>query len=59
MELSNREKSAFLMYRMTKPENAETIKEYFPNRIPVSDSDELEEYIRTRFKIRGGYCISA
>ena len=48
MKLTNREMSAFLMYRMPRPEETNTMESFFPNRIPVSNSHELEEYLKGR-----------
>ena len=46
MKLTNTEMSSFLMYRMTKPLETQTIPNAFPNRIPVNNSSELEEHLR-------------
>ena len=46
MKLTNTEMSSFLMYRMTKPLETQTIPNAFPNRIPVTNSSELEEHLR-------------
>ena len=54
MKLTSSEMSSFLMYRMTKPLDTHTILEYFPNRIPVTNSFELEEHLRDRVKTVSG-----
>lgn len=46
MKLTNKEMSSFLMYRLTKPLEIRTIPDTFPNRIPVSNSMELENHLR-------------
>lgn len=48
MKLSTHEMSAFLMYRMTKPQETHTISNFFPNRKPINNSFELENYLRKR-----------
>ena len=48
MKLSDREMSAFLMYRMIRPETTNTIGDYFPNRIPIRTSAELENHLKKR-----------
>lgn len=50
MNLSINEMSSFLMYRMTKPVETQTIQSHFPNRIPVKDSFELEHHIKSRLQ---------
>ena len=55
MKLTNKEMSSFLMYRMTKPIETHTIADAFPNRIPVTDSYELEEHLRSSVQnVSGG-----
>lgn len=54
MKLSSKEQSAFLMYRLIDPKNTNTIKKFFPERIHISDSFELEEHIKNSINsIRG------
>lgn len=48
MRLSNNEMSSFLMYRMTNPMQTHTIPENFPNRVPVTNSYELERHLKER-----------
>ena len=48
MFLSKKEMSSFLMYRMTKPEQVNTIANHYPNRIPIYNSFELESYLEER-----------
>ncbi len=50
MNLSSREMSSFLMYRMISPETTNTINKYFPNRIPIKNSVELEQHLASRVK---------
>ena len=60
MKLSSKEMSSFLMYRMTHPEETHTIEDNYPNRIPVRNSQELEEHLRNSVqKSVGGYCFSS
>ena len=55
MNLSNKEMSSFLMYRMRAPEMTHTIDNHFPNRIPVTISQELEKHLKDRVQnLRGG-----
>ena len=54
MKMTRREMSAFLMYRMPRPQETHTLKEYFPNRIPIHNSTELEEYLSERVKATAG-----
>ena len=58
MKLSNNEMSSFLMYRMTNPIETHTIPNNFPNRIPVTDSYELEEHLKERVKSVAGPCTA-
>ncbi len=46
MQLSSKEMSSFLMYRMVNPLDTHTISDEFPNRIPITNSHELEEHLR-------------
>ena len=48
MQLNGRQISAFLMYRMTDPENTHTIEDLFPQRIPIRDSEALVAHLRSR-----------
>ena len=48
MKLNVEEMSSFLMYRMCAPEATQTINKYFPNRIPVTTSQELEGRLKDR-----------
>ena len=50
MKLNSVEMSSFLIYRMTNPERVFTIERYFPNRIPIENSKELEKYLKNRLK---------
>ena len=48
MKLTKTEMSSFLMYRMPHPMDMHVISDHFPNRIPVSNSYELEEHLKKR-----------
>ncbi len=54
MKLTTAEMSAFLMYRMTKPLQTHTMDQFFPNRVPISDSCALENYLEKRVKAVAG-----
>lgn len=47
-QLNKREMSEFLMYRMIHPENIHTTDTLFPNRVPIDNSEDLQEYIKKR-----------
>lgn len=48
MKLSHNDMSSYLMYRILHPEKARTIEDHFPNRVPITDSRELEAYLKKR-----------
>lgn len=47
MELTSKEMCSFLMYRMTNPAETHTIEDNYPNRVPVRNSIDLEEHLRS------------
>lgn len=50
MKLSAKEMSAFLMYRVITPETLRNVEKCFPERYPISSSDELEEYLNASLR---------
>ena len=50
MNLTAKEMSSFLMYRMIDPMNTHTIEKHFSDRLPVRNSEELEEHLKNRVK---------
>ena len=48
MRLTSREISSFLMYRLINAYESNIIRDFFPHRIPIEDSFELETYLRKR-----------
>lgn len=58
MNLSAKEMSSFLVYRMTHPETTDTMGKYFPNRVPVTNSFELEQHIKSRLEKSSGGALA-
>lgn len=50
MKLSNIEMASFLMYRTINPMHMDTLKKYFPNRLPITNSQELESHLKQRIQ---------
>lgn len=50
MYLNNKEISSFLMYRMINPLSLDIVRERFPNRIPVYNSNDLNNYLKKRIQ---------
>ena len=48
MNLTKQEMSSFLTYRMTNPLTTKTTTKVFPNRLPITNSIDLEEYLKHR-----------
>lgn len=61
MKLSSREMSSFLMYRMVHPEMTHTIEENYPFRVPITNSTDLEDYLKRRVQkaVAGGHTALA
>ena len=48
MKLTAEQMSSFLMFRLTDPMLLHTVERYYPNRVPIKSSEELEHYLRQR-----------